>query len=40
MPRRVPDITKVNQMVGFRPEMKLDGILKSVINFQSGRQKD
>jgi UDP-glucose 4-epimerase len=40
MPRRVPDITKVNQMVGFRPEMQLDGILKSVINFQSGRQKD
>jgi UDP-glucose 4-epimerase len=33
MPRRVPDITKVNQMVGFRPEMQLDGILKSVINF-------
>jgi UDP-glucose 4-epimerase len=40
MPRRVPDITKVNQLVGFRPEMSLDGILKSVINFHSGRQRD
>jgi UDP-glucose 4-epimerase len=37
MPRRVPDITKVNSLVGFRPEMTLDGILQSVINFHSGR---
>jgi UDP-glucose 4-epimerase len=37
MPRRVPDITKVNSLVGFRPEMSLDGILQSVINFHSGR---
>jgi UDP-glucose 4-epimerase len=37
MPRRVPDITKVNALVGFRPEMSLDGILQSVINFHSGR---
>jgi UDP-glucose 4-epimerase len=37
MPRRVPDITKVNALVGFRPEMTLDGILQSVINFHSGR---
>jgi UDP-glucose 4-epimerase len=37
MPRRVPDITKVNSLVGFSPEMKLDGILQSVINFHSGR---
>ncbi len=36
MPRRVPDITKVNALVGFRPEMTLDGILQSVINFHSG----
>jgi len=39
MPRRVPDITKVSQLVGFRPEMNLDGILKTVIDYQSGRQK-
>ncbi|HEY6187355.1 MAG TPA: GDP-mannose 4,6-dehydratase [Pyrinomonadaceae bacterium] len=37
MPRRVPDIGKVNALVGFQPEMKLDGILKSVIDYQSGR---
>jgi UDP-glucose 4-epimerase len=39
MPRRVPDITKVSELVGFRPEMNLDGILKTVIDYQSGRQK-
>ena len=39
MPRRVPDISKVSELVGFRPEMSLDGILKSVIDYQSGRQK-
>ena len=39
MPRRVPDISKVSDLVGFRPEMNLDGILKTVIDYQSGRQK-
>jgi len=39
MPRRVPDISKVSQLVGFRPEMNLEGILKTVIDYQSGRQK-
>ncbi len=37
MPRRVPDISKVNKLVGFQPDMSLDGILESVINFESGR---
>jgi UDP-glucose 4-epimerase len=37
MPRRVPDISKVNKLVGFRPDMSLDGIIESVINFESGR---
>jgi UDP-glucose 4-epimerase len=37
MPRRVPDISKVGALVGFRPQMTLDGILKSVIDYQSGR---
>lgn len=37
MPRRVPDITKINQLVGFRPEITLEGILQSVISFHSGR---
>jgi UDP-glucose 4-epimerase len=38
MPRRIPDTTKVNNLVGFQPEMKLDGILQSVIDYQSGRR--
>ncbi len=37
MPRRVPDISKVSELVGFRPEMSLDGILKTVIDYQSNR---
>jgi UDP-glucose 4-epimerase len=37
MPRRVPDISKVSELVGFRPEMSLDGILKTVIDYQSRR---
>ena len=38
MPRRIPDISKVAQLVGFEPRMNLDGILKSVIDYQSGRR--
>ncbi|MFZ0064136.1 MAG: GDP-mannose 4,6-dehydratase, partial [Pyrinomonadaceae bacterium] len=37
MPRRIPDITKIKELVGFAPKMKLDGILQSVIDHQSGR---
>ena len=37
MPRRVPDIAKIHELVGFRPEMSLDGILQSVMEYQSGR---
>jgi UDP-glucose 4-epimerase len=37
MPRRVPDISKVNKLISFQPEMKLDGILKSVIDYHSGQ---
>jgi UDP-glucose 4-epimerase len=37
MPRRVPDTTKINQLVGFKPEMSLEGILETVINFHRGR---
>lgn len=36
MPRRIPDTSKVNNLIGFKPEMELDGILKSVIDFHSG----
>jgi UDP-glucose 4-epimerase len=37
MPRRIPDISKVGALVDFRPQMLLDGILESVINYHSGR---
>jgi UDP-glucose 4-epimerase len=40
MPRRVPDISKVSALTGFRPTMPLDGILHSVIEYYSGRQSD
>ena len=38
MPRRIPDISKVNTLVGFRSQMPLEGILKTVIDFHSGQQ--
>jgi UDP-glucose 4-epimerase len=38
MPRRVPDISKVNKQVGFQPKLDLEGILKSVIEFHTGKQ--
>lgn len=37
MPRRIPDITKIKELVGFNPQMGLDGILQTVIEYQSGR---
>ena len=33
MPRRIPDISKVNTRIGFQPKKSLDGILDSVIEF-------
>ena len=39
MPRRIPDISKVSELVGFRPEMGLEGILESVIDYQIGRRR-
>ncbi|HYH85817.1 MAG TPA: GDP-mannose 4,6-dehydratase, partial [Pyrinomonadaceae bacterium] len=38
MPRRVPDTSKVNALVGFRPTVTLDQILQTVIEHYSGRQ--
>jgi UDP-glucose 4-epimerase len=38
MPRRVPDISKIGSLVGYRPQMDLNGILESVIDYQSGRR--
>jgi UDP-glucose 4-epimerase len=37
MPRRVPDISKIGALVGFEPTMDLDGILRQVIAYHSGR---
>jgi UDP-glucose 4-epimerase len=33
MPRRVPDISKVRRLVGFRPRVPLDQILRGVIEY-------
>lgn len=38
MPRRIPDISKVNRLIGFAPKMSLEGIIRSVINFYSAPQ--
>lgn len=37
MPRRVPDTSKINQLVGFKPKMTLEAILQTVISFHRGR---
>jgi UDP-glucose 4-epimerase len=38
MPRRIPDISKANQHIGFTPNVDLEGILNKVIAFHSGQQ--
>ncbi len=40
MPRRVPDVSKVSSLVGFRATMTLDGILQSVIDYYQGRSNN
>ncbi|HXI14013.1 MAG TPA: GDP-mannose 4,6-dehydratase [Thermoanaerobaculia bacterium] len=37
MPRRVPDISKVNALIGFKPTYSLTQILESVIAFHAAR---
>jgi UDP-glucose 4-epimerase len=37
MPRRVPDISKIRQYVGFKPTVQLDEIIEHVIDFWGGR---
>jgi UDP-glucose 4-epimerase len=39
MPRRVPDISKITALVGFRPTMKLEGILRRVIAYYREKPK-
>jgi len=34
MPRRVPDITKISQLLGWRPTIDVDQIVEKVIAFQ------
>ena len=33
MPRRVPDIAKIERLIGYRPTRSLDQILQGVIEF-------
>jgi nucleoside-diphosphate-sugar epimerase len=36
MPRRVPDISKVQALIGFQPKLELDDIIQSVIEYTRG----
>jgi UDP-glucose 4-epimerase len=36
LPRRVPDLTRLRDLVGYEPKRKLDDILRSVIEFRRG----
>ena len=40
MPRRVPDISKIGALVGFKPTVTLEQILHTVIEYYSGRQPE
>lgn len=40
MPRRVPDTSKINALIGFEAKMSLDGILESVINHFTGQSAE
>jgi UDP-glucose 4-epimerase len=33
MPRRVPDISKIHALVGYRPTVELDEILSRVVEY-------
>jgi UDP-glucose 4-epimerase len=35
MPRRVPDITKVKELIGFEPRVPLDDIIRRVVHYMS-----
>jgi UDP-glucose 4-epimerase len=40
MPRRIPDTSKVDKLVGFKPEKRLDEILQAVIEFHSDSSRN
>jgi UDP-glucose 4-epimerase len=37
MPRRVPSVDKLDALIGYKPKTTLDEILRSVVDFYSGR---
>ncbi len=37
MERRVPDISKINNLIGFKPTVDLNGIIKDVVNYIEGK---
>lgn len=39
MERRVPDISKIHNLIGFSPTIDLDGIVKDVVNYTKGKMK-
>jgi UDP-glucose 4-epimerase len=38
LPRRVPDLTKIKNAIGFTPHYSLDQIIKSVLDEQGGKK--
>jgi UDP-glucose 4-epimerase len=40
MMKRVPDLSKIGALIGYRPTINLDGILRSVIEFERARLYD
>jgi UDP-glucose 4-epimerase len=39
MPRRVPDISKIQRLVGYKPKVQLDEILEQVIQYWKGQTR-
>jgi len=39
MPRRVPDISKISALIGYKPTTSLDGILRQVIDYHAGQNE-
>jgi UDP-glucose 4-epimerase len=36
MPRRVPDISKIQALIGYQPKLRLDAILQRVVDHMAG----
>lgn len=39
MERRVPDITKIHNLIGFKPTVDLNGIIKDVVDYMKGKAR-